>query len=171
MSIAIRNLDQVKLTNLCAALAGVFSATQIHAVKDHGCPLVEDIENDLDHKRVTFLFNDENKKCISVNLDSEFLNLANLNIASEKITIQKYPFEGLTLKMPYLIMDKIATTEHGDVYATTLNLPKEACFYYKFKLKTAAEPEVQIVDPLSRQVYTVMQRDIPHLQFDTDPVK
>lgn len=33
MPIEIRDLDQVKLTNLCAALAGVFSVTQIQALK------------------------------------------------------------------------------------------------------------------------------------------
>ena len=171
MPIEINKIDDRKLKNLCTALSGVLSEDKIQALKDRGCPLVEDIENDPDHKSVTFLFNDENKKYISVSLYSEFLNLDNLNIACGKIAIQKYKFEDLIFKMPYLIMDKIAITEQGDAYATTLNLPKEACFFYNFKIKTVAESETQIIDPLSQQVYTVIQWRLPHLQISKDPVK
>jgi len=173
MPIEMRDLDQasqVKLDNLCAALSGIMSADKIQIIKNRGCPLIEDIEGDPDHKRVTFFFNDESKKCASINLCSKFFYLDSLHITQGKIAAQKMSFEGSIYKIPYLIMDKIATTKHGDVYATTVDLPKEACFSYNFKFKTASEPETQIIDPLSQQVYTVIQWGIPHLEFGIDPV-
>jgi len=170
MPIETRSLDQIKLASLCTALTGILPVDKIKALKDHGCPLVEDIENDHNHKRVTFLFNDESKKCAEVNLCSEFLYLDNLHITQGRIATQRMSFEGLIYKTPYLIMGKIVTTEHGDVYAATLDLPKEACFSYNFKIKTASEPETQIIDPLSQQVYTVIQWGMPHLEIGTDPV-
>ncbi|MFA6409736.1 MAG: alpha/beta hydrolase-fold protein [Gammaproteobacteria bacterium] len=123
-----RKLQDVRtnLTKLCSALHGTpFEAFETKVRAQQSCPLVEDIQGDTEHKRVTFFYYDEKG-------DAETVKVCG-----------RYP------------SFKQAFQRVGNICIITADLPKDFCttYYFEVKRKGAEKPEIIEHDPLNPRCF------------------
>lgn len=165
MPIREQTIDQSKLGRLCDALSEIYPANKIRYLREHGGPIVEDIEGKPENKRVTFLYYDERNECKDVVMYSR---VGFAPIFEPGAVIRPAPSKSPTGGgLPKFEMHPIATG--SKVWAATVELPTDSCFSYHFGIQPKIGPEKNGQDLLNPQTSCSSPGTFVWSVFDLSP--
>jgi hypothetical protein len=138
---------RASLEQLCDALVGTELGSKIPLLQaQHGCPLVEDIEDNPDNKSVTFFYVDEGGECerasiCSYSFFSPILNPDRIGIPLETETKSVVDED----EMPNFPMKKLDGT---NIWFLSREVPAETLFSYRIET-----PASRVYDPLNPIIF------------------
>lgn len=152
--------DKIQLKKICKLLTDAkYDDLAIKLHNQNSGPLVENIKDHPEVKKVTFLYYDEKETCSDVYLNGMLRTLPNV--------IDKF---GPPTKAGLIIpMDKVKGTTN--LWTVTVEIPTKLCVGYDFKTKEKVSSRItQQVDPLNPQAFSHSPGRLVSV-FDLSPPK